>query len=286
MLVSNDPTLVNGTLANGQAMGLATSFDWALGSDPAAVADGPHTVYAQWQDSLGVWSAVRSATISVDRTAPTVAAPYPALVTGTTLSATGISIDFVANATDSGSGVAGTSALVARNGGTWSALPQDLVPSATDMQIDRTSTWQLQSTAVDAVGNQSAPVTGSPFHMTALDDSSPQINYSYGWTRALSAGANGGYVHYATIRKPTAAVTFTGSSVAWVAAVGPTYGRARVYVDGVYAGCIDLGRPLAAARQVVFAKSWATSGQHRIKITVLATPGRPKVDVDAFVVLG
>jgi hypothetical protein len=35
-----------------------------------------------------------------------------------------------------------------------------------------------------------------------------------------------------------------------------------------------------------FTKTWAIAGQHRIKITTLGTPGRPRVDVDAFIVLG
>ena len=39
----------------------------AVGGDPA---DGPHTVYVQWQDGSGGWSAITSATILLDTTPP------------------------------------------------------------------------------------------------------------------------------------------------------------------------------------------------------------------------
>ena len=39
----------------------------AVGGDSA---DGPHTVYAQWQDGGGTWSAITSATVLLDTTPP------------------------------------------------------------------------------------------------------------------------------------------------------------------------------------------------------------------------
>jgi len=38
-------------------------------------------------------------------------------------------------------------------------------------------------------------------------------------------------------------------------------------------------------RAVVWSRAWARTGTHTIRIVVMATPGRPRVDVDAFEIL-
>ena len=60
---------------------------------------------------------------------------------------------------------------------------------------------------------------------------------------------------------------------------------AEVYIDGALATTVDFYRSSAAHRQVVFTRSWATTGPHLFKVVVLGTSGRPRVDVDAFVVV-
>jgi hypothetical protein len=52
---------------NGGALVSGPLTDPAVGGDPA---DGPHTVYVQWQDGGGGWSAITSATILLDTTPP------------------------------------------------------------------------------------------------------------------------------------------------------------------------------------------------------------------------
>jgi hypothetical protein len=48
---------------------------------------------------------------------------------------------------------------------------------------------------------------------------------------------------------------------------------------------VDLGADALSSRQVVFARSWATSGRHVLRIVPLGTTGRQLVEVDAFVTL-
>ena len=79
--------------------------------------------------------------------------------------------------------------------------------------------------------------------------------------------------------------SFTGHAIALVGSKGPGRGKARVYVDGVLAKTVDFYRSTAVHRQVVFTRSWATAGPHTLKVVVLGTTGRPRVDVDAFVVV-
>ena len=77
--------------------------------------------------------------------------------------------------------------------------------------------------------------------------------------------------------------SFTGSSVAWVTTRGTTRGKAKVYVDGVYAATVNLWASSGHSRSIVFARNWSTSGAHTIRIVVVGTAGHPRVDIDAFV---
>ena len=107
------------------------------------------------------------------------------------------------------------------------------------------------------------------------------------WTRELDAPPAG---TIATPRGPAPRVTFrfTGRAVAIVAPKGPTRGSAKVYVDGVYVGTVNLHRSSIAAagrrlrhepgrRAARTRSSWSSSGP-------AATPGststrsRPALD--------
>ena len=78
---------------------------------------------------------------------------------------------------------------------------------------------------------------------------------------------------------------FKGRQIAWVAETGPTRGVANVYLDGVKVESIDLWSDTAQARKIVFTRTWATETVHALEIRVAGTPGRPRVDVDAVLVL-
>jgi hypothetical protein len=79
--------------------------------------------------------------------------------------------------------------------------------------------------------------------------------------------------------------SFTGRAIALVTTKAPARGAFRVYVDGAYVTTVDLYRPSTAFRQVVWATSWASAGSHTMKLVVVGTAGRPRVDVDALLVL-
>jgi hypothetical protein len=64
--------------------------------------------------------------------------------------------------------------------------------------------------------------------------------------------------------------------------VGPTRGTARIYLDGKAVGKVDLRRSTFKARSVLFAKAFATSGQHTLRIVVTSS-GRP-VAIDEIIV--
>jgi hypothetical protein len=56
-------------------------------------------------------------------------------------------------------------------------------------------------------------------------------------------------------------------------------------VDGVLVRTIDTYRRSSAARQVMFTRSWGVSSRHTIRLVVLGTSGRPRVDFDALLIV-
>jgi hypothetical protein len=64
--------------------------------------------------------------------------------------------------------------------------------------------------------------------------------------------------------------TFTGTAVDWIAANGPSYGQARVLIDGVDHGVVD-SYASAQKWKVTHPYSGLTSGQHTLTIQVLGT---------------
>lgn len=119
-----------------------------------------------------------------------------------------------------------------------------------------------------------------------FNDSASAIKYAGRWGMAGHAAYVGGRAHYSTDRGATATLTFTGRAIAWYGPVGPTRGKARVSIDGTRVATIDLRSSSFYAREVLFSRRFADTGKHTITITVLGTPGRPNVTVDAFVVRG
>ncbi len=87
---------------------------------------------------------------------------------------------------------------------------------------------------------------------------SSTISYAGAWHVARAPGYAGGRVSYASSGGAAAAITFTGSRIAWYGPVGPTRGKARIVVDGVIQKTVDLNRPgLPSARRC----STATAGR-------------------------
>jgi hypothetical protein len=70
-----------------------------------------------------------------------------------------------------------------------------------------------------------------------------------------------------------------------VSAVGPDRGRAAIFVDGRRVATVDLRAATAGYARIVWARSWKTPALHTVTIRVLGTPGRPRVDVDGFVLV-
>jgi hypothetical protein len=128
-------------------------------------------------------------------------------------------------------------------------------------------------------------VWGPAFALGIVPDSSPRLVAGHNWSEARLVGAQGGTVRYAVARGSSLSFTFTGRAVAWVAPRRPSDGEALVSLDGHPAGIVHLNAPSLELRRIVWSARFQQLGTHRITITVVGTPGHPRVDVDSLLVL-
>jgi hypothetical protein len=140
--------------------------------------------------------------------------------------------------------------------------------------------------AIDAVGNIGAPTYGPLYRPTLYQSNTSATVYTTGWGSSTSTSFSGGSAKYSSTAGKYATFTATSArSIAIVATKAKTRGSFKVYVDGVYKGTISCYSTTTKYRQLVYQFSWSTAGTHKVKIVVSGTSGRPRVDLDAFVVL-
>lgn len=156
---------------------------------------------------------------------------------------------------------------------------------AVSVALPTGSTLKARIRARDAAANWSEWVESRPYGYGLVDDRSTAVRWSGTWTSYPAGSASGGSARYSTRAGASATHAFTGSGVALVMPKGPTRGHARVFLDGVLAGTINLYRASGVSRQIVFSRTWATEGTHSVTVQVVGTSGRPRVDLDAIVVL-
>lgn len=222
-----------------------------------------------------------------DATPPRVRAPEKSLVAGSTLGATDVPVKLSWSATDADGEVTSYQLQQSTGGGAYEDVA--LASSATTtrtLQLAPGSNYRFRVRATDDNGNRSVWKYGPRFTLDALQENDPSVAYARVWKTQSLAGAYGGKLKYATARGAKATLSFTGTGVAWVAPESKTRGKAAIYLDGVRVATVDLfsNRPLA--RQVVFSKGNLDPARpHKLEVRNLGTSGRPRVDVDAFVIL-
>ena len=118
-----------------------------------------------------------------------------------------------------------------------------------------------------------------------VQDGSTAVRYSSPWSRSTSSRHSGGSARYTSTSGRSASYTFTGRAIALVTTRGTTRGKVRIYVDGVLQATVDTYRSSAQYRSVVWRRAYPSTVTKTVRIVVLATGGRPRVDLDAFAVL-
>jgi hypothetical protein len=139
---------------------------------------------------------------------------------------------------------------------------------------------KLMATVSDKAPNLGDPPAATTTTTVAYQDTNSAIAWRGIWSKASYRSYAGGTVRYSTTAGASASLAFSGRAVSWNGPVGPTRGRARIYVDGRLVRTVDLGASGFTARRTIFSTSWSTSGAHTIRIEVLGTAGRPMVAID------
>lgn len=291
--LSNDGAVSGGVLVAGRTQSYAPSVSWSL-VDPAyggRSGDGSKTVFVQWADGAGNWSAVRSATVVLDTVRPTATISTPQLSYGTALGAGGtIPVRVNWSASDAGSGIASYALKMSTDGGAWQVVSL-APPTATSMsfQLAAGHSYRFTASARDGAGNASLWATGITVSLAAVQEGDAGVTYSTPWTSVTTSTAFGGAYRYTTTANRSVSLSFTGRAVSWVTPRGVSSGTAYVYVDNVRVATVDLYAASTESQRVVFSRSFSTSGAHTLRIVATglkrtAATGT-RVAIDGFAVL-
>jgi subtilisin len=173
-------------------------------------------------------------------------------------------------------GVAPPVTVVAATGGTVRTATRT-IPFATPLSY--------AVRAKDAPGNVGEWAAAAPVEAVVVQESSAAVQRSAGWLGYASSYALGGKATSATRAGTWMRHTFTGRGIALVGPKGPGRGRAEVRLDGIRVSTIETRAATSGSRWLLYAAAVDPAVPHTIEIRVLGTAGRPRVDVDAFLVL-
>lgn len=225
-------------------------------------------------------------TTPADTTAPVVSGPGQRFPAFAALGTVSVPVTIAWAATDRSSGISSYQLQRSVNGGSYAALslPSPTRTYVTHLLSPRDS-HRYRVRATDRAGNVSAWSYGPTIRLGVYQETSGAIAWTGAWTRQALSSAYGGGVRYATASSARAKISFTGRSVAWVSPRANNRGQARVYVDGAYLFAVDLYAGPYEPRRIVFQRRWSTSGAHTLEIRPVGTSGRPRIDIDAVVVI-
>jgi len=116
---------------------------------------------------------------------------------------------------------------------------------------------------------------------------SPTIGFSGPWATQTGPWTSGGQQRFTSTNGAAASFTMEferGENVAVVMPEGPGRGSAGIYVDDVLAATVDTHAATNDNRRIVFNRRMP-AGTHTIRVENRATPGHPRIDVDAFMVI-
>jgi hypothetical protein len=153
-----------------------------------------------------------------------------------------------------------------------------------------------------ATGNKSAVSTNMYVDIDAFDvydapvvsrtvrheeTSSSFVDWGAYWNDWLvDPNYSGGSTRYINELNASASLTFTGTSVTWIAARTMNRGIANVYIDDVLQGSVDPYSATTAYRQPVFTASGLFNTEHTIRVVVTGDKNplstNTYIDIDAF----
>jgi len=246
--------------------------------------DGPKTVWLRWSDKVGNWSEAATTTVLLDTIAPTATAPRQSFPSGGTLAGGAVPVKLAWTGSDGGSGVQHYEVARATDGGGYSITPTSVTAPSLTTMLPTGHLYQFRIRAVDMAGNRGAWAYGPAFTVGGSSEATAAITYTGTWATATNTSYWGGKTKYASGAGAKATYTFTGRAVAWISVLGPTRGKAAIYINGAYVTTVDLYAPSAKFQVVAWSGKWSTSATRTLEVRVLGTMARPRIDIDGFTV--
>lgn len=128
------------------------------------------------------------------------------------------------------------------------------------------------------------------FTKTHFEEDDPAITYTGTWNTYTSVCFSGGALKYSNDKTTPAKAefSFNGTGIKWIVTRAKMMGKAKVYLDGVYMGMVDLYSPTIKC-QVVLQKTGLTPVSHTLTIEVSGQKNPSStgyyIDIDAFEVM-
>jgi hypothetical protein len=239
-------------------------------------------------NNLGPATSVEGSQVTVDRTAPSVPSlSTPTLDVGLALpgSTVPIRLNWTAS-NDSGSGLAPAPYRLERSlsGGAWSFMG-GFTGLTAGPAASSSGTVRFRVRSIDKAGNESDWEYTPTLSARLIQQTSAAVKYGGVWATAKASAYSAGSTVYANISGRSATYTFTGRSMAIVTTKGPSRGKVKIYVNGVLVTTLELYRSAYQYRSIAWQKTWSVSGTRTVKLVVVGTARRPRVDLDAVIVL-
>ena len=247
---------------------------------------GTQTVYAQWRDAAGNWSAVESDTITVtaDSTPPGATGVPVHSICCSGATAFPIRVSW-SPATDLESGIDHYEVWMSVNGAASTKVADTASTAYTLTATTSTRTYRFSVRAVNKATLFGPFRSGPTFRTISYSESSTAVKFSSGWGLSSSTAFVGGKAKYSVTAGRSASLTFIGNRVSWLSATGPNMGSARVYINGSLTATVNLYSATPVARKLVFGRTFSTSATRTIKIVVVGTAGHPRVILDQIYVM-
>jgi hypothetical protein len=170
--------------------------------------------------------------------------------------------------------------------GSWPVVAEWWLTGSADYYRSQWSSYaRAYVDKVMAIYKATATTTSTTVKRVMYQETNAAFAYTGTWQAAPYPDYQADNARWTNTAGHTATFTFTGRSAAWYGPKGPTRGKAKVFVDGVYRRTFDLYASSFDPTNVIFSISWAAAGKHTIRIEVVGTPGRPTVAIDAFGVI-
>ena len=222
----------------------------------------------------------------VDTTGPTALPVHRhGINAGTIIGSTVSAIVSWPAATDDHTGVASYSVRRKLGTGSWTTIDSVVTERLLKWPITFGVVTQFAIAGRDGAGNVGPQAESPAVKATLLQEGTSLARYTGTWSTTRSSTASNGTMRTSTRAGASVEFKRDARAIGVVGRQGPTSGKARVYVDGVFIQTIDLYRSTSRSKVVLFSRSWSTPGVHSVKLIVSGTSGRPRVDVDAFPVI-